>query len=225
MKILIIEDTASVVETISVALELTWPEAKIVSASSGNKGIDMVQTESPDVIILDLGLPDINGFDVIKQVRLFSRVPILVLTARIEEPDVIKALSMGADEYVTKPFKQLELVARVKALVRRSNPQSESPLICGVLHFDPTSFKATKGKKEVNLTRTEGLILGCLMRNCGNVVPNDSLTEAVWGENYPDATDNLKVYIRYLRQKIEDDPGNPQFILNRPGIGYYIAKL
>ncbi len=223
MKILIVEDAASVVETISVAVELSWPEAKIVSTSLGNKGVEMVETESPDVVILDLGLPDTSGFDVIKQVRLFSRVPILVLTARVEEPDIIKALSLGADEYVTKPFKQLELVARIKALVRRSISQAESPLSRGALHFDPASFRATRGKNEVNLTRTEGLILGCLMRNAGNVVPNDAIAEAVWGENYPDASDNLKVYIRYLRQKLEDDPANPRLILNKPGVGYYIA--
>jgi DNA-binding response OmpR family regulator len=224
MKILIIEDTASVVETISLALEMSWPEARIVSTPLGNRGIEMVETESPDVVILDLGLPDTSGFDVIKQVRLFSKVPILILTVYSEEADIVKALNYGADEYVTKPFKQLELVARIKALLRRSMLQTEDPIRYGQLTLDPASCKLTRGKEEIRLTRTESLLLGSLMRNEGNVVPHSTLAEAVWGEDYPDAQNSLKVYIRYLREKLEKDPGRPQIILSRPGIGYYMAK-
>lgn len=224
MNILIIEDAASVVETISLALEMSWPDARIVSTALGEQGVEMVETESPDVVILDLGLPDISGFDVIREVRIFSKVPILILTVRSDEPDIIKALGLGADEYVIKPFKQLELVARLKALVRRSSLQDEAPIICGGLKLDPATFKLTSGKEEINLTRTEGLVLAQLMRNAGNVVPHATLAEAVWGENYPDANNNLKVYIRYLRQKLEKDDRNPQLILTKPGIGYYLAK-
>lgn len=224
MKILIIEDTASVVETISLALEMSWPEAKFISASRGEKGVEMVETESPDIVILDLGLPDISGFEVIKQVRLFSQVPILILTVSSNESDIVKALSWGADEYVVKPFKQMELVARLRALLRRSSGQEQTTMLCGQLTLDLASFKVTKGRKEINLTRTEGLVLSQLMRHYGNVVPHTKLVEAVWGENYPDAIDNLKVYIRYLREKLEKNPNKPELILTKPGIGYYLAK-
>lgn len=224
MKILIIEDAPSIVETISLALEMRWPDAKIISTARGEQGIDMAESESPDVIILDLGLPDISGFDVLKRIRLFSDVPILILTVRSDEADIVKGLEWGADDYMTKPFKQLELLARVNGVMRRHGLKAEKPLTCGQLRFEPDSLRLTSGTKEVKISRTEGIILGQLMRNSGNVVNYASLAEAMWGLDFPEASDSIKVHIRHLRQKLEMNPSKPQIILTKPGIGYYIAK-
>jgi DNA-binding response OmpR family regulator len=224
MKILIIEDTPVVVETISLALEMRWPDVKIISIASGEQGIEMVESESPDAIILDLGLPDISGFDVLKRIRLFSKVPILILTVRADESDIVKGLEWGADDYMVKPFKQLELLARIKTILRRKESTDDEPLVTGQLRYDPVSFKLTNGQKEIIVSRTEGLIIGHLMRNSGNTVSHTSIAEAIWGDDYPDAADSIKVHIRHLREKLEEDPGNPKLILTKPGIGYMIAR-
>jgi len=224
MKILVIEDVPSVVETISLAVEMRWPDAKIISTAQGKQGIDMVESESPDVIILDLGLPDISGFDVLKHIRLFSDVPILILTVRSEEADIVKGLEWGADDYMTKPFKQLELLARIKGIMRRHRPRAEEPLTCGQLRFEPSSLRLMVGPKEIAISRTEGIILEQLMRNPGNVVSYASLAEAMWGGDFPAASDSIKVHIRHLREKLETDPSKPQIILNKAGMGYYVAK-
>ncbi|MFC1976775.1 response regulator transcription factor [Chloroflexota bacterium] len=225
MKVLIIEDNRDIVEVVSLAFEIRWPEVKVVSTHLGEKGVELVESENPDVVILDLGLPDVSGFDVLKEVRTFSDVPILILTVRGEEADVVKGLEWGADDYMVKPFRQLELLSRIRALTRRAGPSDrETPLICGQLRFAPATRQLHQGEKEISLTRTEGSILYHLMRNAGQVVPYHSLAEAVWGEDYSDATESLRVYIRRLREKIEADPSNPQIILNKSGIGYSLVK-
>jgi two-component system, OmpR family, response regulator VicR len=225
VKVLIIEDDPQIVEAINLAFQIRWPEAKVVTTAHGEKGIDMVEMENPDVVILDLGLPDISGFDALKRIRLFSNVPILILTVMSDESDKVKGLEWGADDYVTKPFKQLELLARIKALLRRQTPRDEEqPIVCGALTFHPTTYQLYEGEKEINLTRTEGLIVQHLMRNVGHVVTHTSLAEAVWGTDYPDAAQSLKVYIRRLREKLEVNPSQPQKILTKAGIGYSLAK-
>jgi two-component system KDP operon response regulator KdpE len=225
MKILIIEDDKSIVEAIQLALEIRWPEAKVIFTHLGEKGIEMVETEKPDVVILDLGLPDISGFSVLKQIRLFSKVPILILTVRAEESAIVQGLEWGADDYATKPFKQLELLARLKALLRRhAHSETETPIICGDLHFNPVNYRLTRGNQEIELTRSEGIVLQSLLRNAGQVVSHSQLSEALWGEDYPEAANSLKVYIRRLREKLEEEPSQPKLILNKPGIGYLFAK-
>ncbi len=224
MKILIVEDDKQIVEAISLALEIRWPEVQVVATHLGEKGVEMVETEKPDVVILDLGLPDISGFDVLKQIRLFSKVPILILTVRVEEADIVKGLEWGADDYTTKPFRQLELLARIKALLRRSSAGAEMPITVGNMSFDPTNVRLSRGHQTIELTRTEGIILHQLMQNAGRVVSHSQLAEALWGEDYPEAADSLKTYIRRLREKLEDDASEPKLILNKPGIGYLITK-
>jgi len=225
MKVLVIEDDPQIVEAINLAFQIRWPEAKVVTTSDGEKGIDLTLSEHPDVVILDLGLPDISGFEALKRIRLFSAVPILILTVMSDEADKVKGLEWGADDYVTKPFKQLELLARIKALLRRQvTRDSEQPIVCGRLNFNPTTFQLIFGNKEINTTRTEGLIIQYLMRNEGRIVTHSSLAEAVWGTDYPDAAQSLKVYIRRIREKLETDPGQPQLILTKSGIGYFLAK-
>lgn len=224
MKVLIVEDNRDIVETISLALQIRWPEAKLVSTHLGEKGIELVESESPDIVILDLGLPDISGFEVLKQIRLFSVVPIIILTVRAEEADIVKGLEWGADDYVVKPFSQLELLARVKAQIRGQTRSREESLVCGPLSFDPSTRQLLYGGKEIALTRTEAHILRHLMNNAGHVVTHSSLAEEVWGEDYPGAADSLKVHIRRLREKLETDPSQPQLILTKAGIGYFLKK-
>jgi two-component system response regulator VicR len=225
MKVLIIEDDREIVEIITLAFEIRWPGVTLVNTHLGNKGTELVETENPDVIILDLGLPDASGFDVLKDIRTFSDIPIMILTVRGEEADVVKGLEWGADDYMVKPFRQLELLSRIKALTRRStNLNRETALVQGDLSFNPTVRQLFRGDEEIMLTRTEGTILYQLMKNAGQVVTHSSLAEAVWGEDYPDAVDSLRVYIRRLREKIETNPDNPDLIITKTGIGYMLAK-
>ena len=225
MKVLIIEDDREIVEVISLAFQIRWPEVKVVSTNLGERGAELVESENPDVVVLDLGLPDISGFEVLKQIRLFSAVPILILTVRSDEPDVVRGLEWGADDYMVKPFRQLELLSRIRALTRRRDfLTEEEPLVCGQLRFDPSTRQLLQGEMEIDLTRTEGDILYNLMKNAGQVVPYSKLAESVWGEDYTDARKSLKVYILRLRGKIEADPRVPKIILNKPSIGYLFVK-
>jgi two-component system response regulator VicR len=225
MKVLIIEDDSEIVEVISLSFEIRWPGVELVSTHLGGKGVELVESENPDIVILDLGLPDISGFDALKEIRAFSDVPILVLTVRSEETDIVKGLEWGADDYMVKPFRQLELLSRIKALTRRASPSAgEIPLACGELRFVPSTRQFYYGQKEINLTSTEGSILHQLMKNVGRVVTHSSLAEAVWGEDYPDSADSLKVYIRRIREKIETDPSKPKLILTKAGQGYFLAN-
>jgi two-component system response regulator VicR len=225
MKVLIIENDRGIVEAISLAFQIRWPEARLISTNLGEEGIELVETEKPDVVILDLGLDDISGFDVLKQVRLFSSVPILILTVRADETDIVKGLEWGADDYVVKPFRQLELLSRIKALTRRQGPiTAETPLVCGNIRLDPATRQLFLNEKEVNLTPTEGAIISHLMKNAGRVVTHSSLAESVWEDDYPDAANSLKVYIRRLREKLETDPGHPKIILTKTGVGYQMTR-
>lgn len=223
-KVVIIEDKYEVVEAVTLALQIRFPDIKIFSSSQGQEGILLVEKENPQVIILDLGLPDISGFEVIKQVRLFSSVPILVLTIAADELDVVRALELGADEYVVKPFRPLELISRLEAVARRKIIIKPDQVIQGIHTLDMNSHILFSNGKKINLTRTESAILNCLLHNAGQVVPLSRLAEEVWGDDYPEDLKRLKVYIRRLRGKIESDPSNPVFILTRVGGGYYWNK-
>jgi two-component system KDP operon response regulator KdpE len=224
-KVLIIEDDHSIVDSIGLAFQMDWPEAELVSSRLGEEGVDMVETEEPDIVILDLGLPDVSGFEVLRRIRLFSSVPIIVLTVRADEPDIIRGLEWGADDYIAKPFRQKELLARLKVQLRKhSRTDEETPITSGPLRLDPTTYQLKYGSREISLTIIEGRIMQCLMRNVGNVVTHSRLAEAVWGEDYPGALDSLRVYIGYLRGKLEGDPGNPKLIRTKAGVGYSLVK-
>ena len=224
-KVLIIEDDQQIVDSVSLTFRLRWPEVQLISTGLGEEGIEMAETEAPDIVILDLGLPDISGFDVLRQIRLFSSVPVVILTVREDESDMVKGLEWGADDYLVKPFKQLELLARLKVQLRKQTPpDEEAPIVCGPLRLEPSTFQLTHGGKEISLTIIEGRIIECLMRNAGHVVTHSRLAETVWGEDYPRALDSLRVYIRYLREKIEANPSKPKIILTKAGVGYSLAK-
>jgi two-component system response regulator VicR len=225
VKILIIEDDHAIVEAISFALQMNWPDAELLYTHLGEQGIELLQSESPDVIILDLGLPDISGFEVLKRIRLVSDVPILILTVRSDEVDIVRGLEWGADDYVIKPFRQMELLSRIKLVSRRRVSAEEGmPLVCGQLQLDPATGQFFYSGREIKLTPTEGSIMHHLMRNAGRVVTHSGLAEAVWGVDYPDAADSLRVHVRRLRTKLESDPSDPKIILTRAGIGYLLAR-
>ena len=225
MKVLIIEDDREIVDAITLAFQIRWPEANVVPVRLGEKGVEMVESENPDLVILDLGLPDISGFEVLKCIRMFSNIPIIILTVRSEEFDVVKGLEWGADDYITKPFRQLELLARVKALIRRQVSVEEETLVYGSLKLNTMTGLLYSWDQEISLTVTEKHILGHLIKNGGHVVTHASLAEAVWGGDYPGSVDSLKVHIRRLRGKIEKDASQPKVILTRTGAGYYLAKM
>ncbi len=224
-KVLIIEDEPEIVDSVSLAFQKDWPEAKLISTRMGEEGIELVETEEPDIVILDLGLPDIDGLEVLKSIRLFSSVPVVVLTVRGEERDVSRGLDRGANDYITKPFRKLELLSRLKAQLRKQvNPDEEAPIVCGSLRLDPSTYQLTHGSKEISLTAVEGRILENLMRNAGHVTTYSRLTEAVWGEDYPGAIESLRVYIGYLRAKLEIDPKKPKIIRTKAGVGYSLIN-
>lgn len=225
MKALIIEDDNEIVDSISLSLKMLWPEVKVLSTHLGKKGIELAEVEEPDIIILDLGLPDTSGFDVLQKVRTFTSIPIIILTVKADEVDIIKGLEWGADDYIVKPCSQLELLARVKARLRdRTRFDQQSVRSFGALRFNPSTRQLQIRDREVQLTAVEANIVRCLLRNAGNVVTYSSLAEEVWGEDYPGSVDSLKVHIRRLRGKIEENPSNPQIIINKAGIGYLLAK-
>ena len=224
MKVLLIEDDRDIVDAISLAFQIRWPEAQLISTRLGQKGCELVETESPDLVILDLGLPDISGFEVLRQIRLFSQVPTIILTVRSEEPDVVKGLEWGADDYITKPFRQLEFLARVKALIRRQSGAEADTVAYGRLRLDATTGQLFSEGDEIALTVTESHIMAHLMKNGGRPVTHASLAEAVWGDDYPGSADSLKVHIRRLREKVEEDPSHPKLIRTRTGVGYFLVK-
>jgi DNA-binding response OmpR family regulator len=172
-----------------------------------------------------LGLPDISGLEVIKSIRQFSKVPILVLTARTEETMVVQSLELGANDYMTKPLRQMELLARVKRMVQwQIDYGFASPLALGHFSYDYEKRELARGGEIIKLRSTENSILYELIRRSPNVVPYSVLTSAIWGDECEDAIDTLKVHIRHLREKIEEDSSHPRIILTKTGSGYYLVK-
>ena len=225
MKVLIIEDDKRITDIVSLAFQIRWPEAKLYIESKGESGIISVEKESPDIVILDLGLPDISGFEVLKAIRLFSSVPVLILTVMSEREDIIKGLELGADGYMTKPFDQLEMLARVQAILRRTNIiNDDTPIKIGSLSFGPTLSKLIYKDNKIDITRVEGIILYNLMKNAGNILTYQKLCELIWGDDYSGCVESIRVHISHLRTKIEEDPNKPKIICTKVGIGYYINE-
>ncbi|MCK9524582.1 MAG: response regulator transcription factor [Limnochordia bacterium] len=224
-KVLIIEDRQEVIESVTLTFNVRWPQAVVKSTAKGRDGVDMVASYCPDLVILDIGLPDIDGFEVLKRIRLFSSVPVLILTVRSDEAEIVKGLELGADEYIVKPFRQMELLSRVNAIARRSRRLVEdASMECAQFSFDPSTRIVHRDEEEIHLTQTESSILSKLMQNAGMVVSYASLADDIWGTNYPDAVKSLNVYICRLRQKIETDPSQPSLLLNKQGLGYIFIK-
>ncbi len=228
MKVLVIEDDPGIIEVVSLCFQLRWSGTTVISADNGQKGIELVENESPDVVILDIGLPDMDGYQVLREIRRFADVPILMLTVRGEDTDVAKGLELGADDYITKPFSHIELIARVQAVLRRAQglaiTDEERPFTSGKLSVDFNRNEVLIDGEPVKLTSTERKLLYYLIRNEGRILSHESLLTKVWGDNYVDARDLLRVHIQHLRQKLEDSTESPNIIVTEHGIGYKFIR-
>jgi DNA-binding response OmpR family regulator len=221
MKVLIIEDDKSIINAINVAFEFRWPDVNVVSATAGQEGLDLVKAESPDVVILDINLPDISGFEVLKSIRKFSSVPIIILTVRFDDTDVLKGLESGADDYIVKPFNYLTLLARVKAVLRRTEiaPFKNNVIAMNPrINIDFVNQKVRVDNQAVKLTPIEYQFLIMLVKNKDKVVSYQQIMEEIWDKPLLSDTDNIRIYIRRLRKKLHDIP--PSMILNKHGSGY-----
>jgi two-component system KDP operon response regulator KdpE len=224
MKILVIDDAPEVIESVRLGFTLQWRDVEIVAALDGRSGLDLVETEVPDIVLLDIGLPDVDGFQILQSIREFSDVPIVMLTARDDAMDKVKGLELGADDYVTKPFNHLELLARVRAVLRRldlPSPRSSTPSFrSGDLEVDFSAQEARLSGRPLDLTPTEYKLLYHLVRNAGRVLQHSTLLAKVWGREYVNEIDYLRVYVRRLRDKLGDDHDRPRYIQTQRGVGY-----
>ncbi|MHB8892899.1 MAG: response regulator transcription factor [Candidatus Limnocylindrales bacterium] len=224
MRILVVDDEPDVVESVRLGFTLQWREVEVVGAGTGEAALDAVERQSPDIVLLDVGLPDKDGFAVLRELRAFSDVPVVMLTARDDAMDKVKGLELGADDYVTKPFNHLELMARVKAVLRRLDmpaPASRAPSFrSGDLEVDFARQEARLRGERVDLTPTEYKLLYHLVRNAGHVLQHGTLLAKVWGREYIDEVDYIRVYIRRLREKLGDDPEHPRYIQTERRLGY-----
>ena len=222
MRVLIIEDSPEVADCISMSFEFRWPETTILSSDNGHRGIEMVETESPDIVILDINLPDIDGFGVLRQIRLFSDVPVIILTVRETEMDKLRGFEAGADDYIVKPFSALDFLDRVSAVLHPSKiPQSREktpPFAKGDILIDFDSEKVFFQNQPVHLTPKEYQILRHLVQNEGKFLSADDLARKVWGTSENIDLSTIKRYIFQLRTKLQDSP--PQIILSGKGKGY-----
>jgi len=219
IRILIIDDEPQIRRMLRIAL--TAHGYEIGEAACGETGLQQSALFRPDLIILDLGLPDLDGIDVVQNLREWTKVPILVLSVRDHEQDKIKALDLGADDYLTKPFGIGELLARIRAALRHARGSSEDPVLhFGGLIIDLAHRTVTSSKKEVKLTPIEWDILKALAINGGKVLTHKQLLNTVWGPGYEDQMHYLRVYVGQLRRKVEINPAQPCHIITEPGVGY-----
>lgn len=220
--ILLIEDDRQMRRFLKVTLQSE--NYIMIEADTAAEGLACTATRNPDIILLDLGLPDMDGLEVIKKIREWSAVPIIVISAREQEGDKIKALDGGADDYLTKPFGAGELLARIRVALRHAAPkgqdQGEAFFIAEGLKIDFLNRQVHRGAQEIHLTPIEYRLLTVLVRNAGRVMTHRQLLKEVWGPPYVEQTHYLRVFMNQLRKKIEADSTRPCFLLNEPGIGY-----
>lgn len=227
-RILLVEDDLAVQNLVTTALDLQGYHVE--KASTGEEAIMDAASRNPDLIMLDLGLPDIDGVEVIAKIRSWSAVPIIVISARTEDSDKIGALDAGADDYLTKPFSVEELLARVRASLRRKgmampDATEESTFANGPLHIDYAAGCATIDGEELSLTPTEYKLLVLLAKNVGKVLTHTYITREIWGTSWDSDIASLRVFMRTLRKKIEADPSHPTLIQTHVGVGYRMQRL
>ena len=225
MKILIIEDDDEIIEIVSQTIDLRWPEASLISTSEGKTGVMLAEKELPDLIILDLGLPDIDGFEVVRQIRGFSSVPLVILTVRDEEMNKIRGLELGADDYVVKPFSPGEFLARMKALLRRGQMAETkvdftgTPYLRGRLRIDFNSEEVSFDNKLVKLSPRGYDLLRYLVMNAGTVIANEAIMKEIFPEQGND-TRFIDVYVRKIREALGESPDDPKIIITEGNTGY-----
>ncbi|HHH42073.1 MAG TPA: response regulator transcription factor [Chloroflexi bacterium] len=222
-KLLLIDDSEEIQALVGLFLEKEGYQ--VIRARNGREGLRKLAHERPDLILLDIMMPEVDGWETCRQVREISNVPIIMLTAKGQERDIVRGLEMGADDYVTKPFDLAELRARIRALLRRAtemSPEDSQPKLFddGYLRVDLERRLVTVEGKGVDLTPTEYRLLAALVQQAGRVIPHRQLLKQVWGPEYGDEVHYLKLYVRYLRQKLEKDPSHPYYILTEWGVGY-----
>ena len=224
-QILIVDDEPNILATVAPLLRNN--SYAVLSAMTGRAALDIVERYKPDLIVLDLGLPDLDGIEVCRHVRQTSSAPIIVLSARGAEGDKVAALDAGADDYVTKPFGAEELLARIRAALRRSDSGSGTagPIVRGGLVIDRERFRVLRDGDEVRLTPKEFELLTYLAQHPGRVLTHRAILKAIWGPHATDQPEHLRVLVGSLRKKIEPNPSSPKYILTEPWVGYRFADL
>jgi two-component system KDP operon response regulator KdpE len=223
-RVLIVEDEPQLLRALTINLRAR--DYDVVSAADGASALRAASQSSPDLVILDLGLPDMDGKEVIEGLRGWASVPIVVLSAREEQAEKVRALDVGADDYVTKPFGMDELLARVRAALRRAQPVEESPVITTAAFTVDLAAKRvrTAAGDDVRLTPTEWQLLEVLSRHQGKLVSQRQLLQEVWGPSYQTETNYLRVYMAQLRRKLEVEPSRPRHLITEPGLGYRLEE-
>ena len=226
-RILVVDDEPDVRALVRAAVELAPTPMDAVEAADGVSALAAIDTEKPDLVVLDLALPERDGFAVLSDIRSVSDLPVIVLTARGLEQDMIRGLELGADDYMTKPFSPRELVARINTVLRRAAPvtQKRGTIERGDLRIDLAARRVTRGEREIRLTPTEYALLAELASHAGEALTHDALLTRVWGQEYRSETHYLKVYVARLRDKLEDEPARPRLIVTVRGVGYRFEPL
>ena len=226
LRLLVADDDPDIADVVAFGARMTWPGCQVAIAGDGVEALARFAAEPPDLVVLDVAMPPPDGFDVCRRIRAESRVPILMLTVRDATLDKVRALDLGADDYLTKPFDHLELLARMRALVRRAAEPAVSPGDCFVrdgLAVDFVARRVTVGGEAIRLTPTEYRLLEELVRHAGTTLPHHVLLERVWGSEWTADPDYVKVFVRRLRQKLGDDAADPRYIHTEWGVGYRFA--
>ncbi len=226
MKVAIIEDDPEITEIVSIAFEIAWPGSELVGASNAVEGLEMLRTQNPDVVILDVRLPegDVSGFELCKEFRSFSDTPVIMVTARDRDVDIVRGLESGATDYLIKPFTTMELIARTRAMLRRewvgSSPTYSQPFVGKDLSVDFDTRQVLFQGEPVHLTPIEYRLLRYLVRNTDRVLTSDAIVEEVWGSRHRNSKGIVRTHIQQLRRKLKDSLSTPRLILTERGRGY-----
>jgi two-component system KDP operon response regulator KdpE len=222
-KLLLIDDSQDMQKLVGLFLERDGYE--VIRASNGKEGLRLLAKHQPDLVLLDIMMPEVDGWEACRRIREVSNIPVIMLTAKSQESDIVRGLELGADDYITKPFDPSELRARIQSLLRRTKEMSAhetSPLVLddGWLYIDLSRRIVKANSKPIDLTPTEFRLLAALLQKVDCVIPHRQLLRQVWGPEYADEVHYLKLYVRYLRHKLEQDPSTPRYLLTEWGVGY-----
>lgn len=224
-RILVIDDDPTLNALIRQSFHAKGYE--VITALNGVEGLKLAYRSHPDIIVLDIMMPDLDGYETCRRLREISEVPVLMLTAMTAEENLVRGFEAGADDYVKKPFSLKELEMRISALIKRSGNGDNTDIAYddGTLRVDLQRQHVYRDNQRIHVTPTEFRLLSCLIRHRGHVVTHEELLREVWGDGYLDAVPSLSIYIRYLREKLEEDPGEPHYILTKWGVGYWFSPV